>query len=291
MTSSAFNIPGWRFYNHAAIPTTAPHEEPDLTPIKDGSIWCIDGQKPLFACYTTNWNCSNNTGWWYIIKDTPFDIMALKTKRRYEITKARRFFDVREIKPTDFANELSEVQEKSFTAYPKKYRPIFIKKDFTQDLFNLDIQVERKEILFWGAFFKETGKLCGYSYIKCNDRHYDLSVLKTIPDYEKFNVNAALMDGVLNAVQEQLQQGFYICDGSRAINHETHFQDYLEKYFGFRKVFCRLNVVYTPICKYVVAFMFPFRGLIKKIGTCCSLFHKFSALLKMEEIQRMGRNL
>lgn len=291
MTNSAFNIPGWHYYNHAAIPSTAPHEEPDLAPIRDGSIWRIDGQKPLFACYTTNWNCNNNTGWWYIIKDTPFDITTLKTKRRYEITRARRFFEVHEIKPTDFTKELSEVQEKSFSAYPKKYRPIFIKNEFTQNLLNLGLLIKEKKIKFFGAFFKETGKLCGYSYIGCNDQHFDLSVLKTIPEYEKYNVNAALMDGVLNAIQEELQQGFYICDGSRAINHETHFQDYLEKYFGFRKVFCRLNIVYTPLCKYAVAFIYPFRGLIKKFGTCSSLFHKISALLKMEEIQRTGSSL
>lgn len=32
---------GWKYYNHAAIPTTAPHEEPNIIPIKDGSIWKI----------------------------------------------------------------------------------------------------------------------------------------------------------------------------------------------------------------------------------------------------------
>ena len=29
----------WKYYNHAAIPTTAPHEEVDLSPINNGSIW------------------------------------------------------------------------------------------------------------------------------------------------------------------------------------------------------------------------------------------------------------
>lgn len=32
-------IEGWRYYNHAAIPTCAPHEEPDTGPIDSGSIW------------------------------------------------------------------------------------------------------------------------------------------------------------------------------------------------------------------------------------------------------------
>lgn len=33
----------WKYYNHAAIPTTAPHETPDMAPIVDGSIWKIGG--------------------------------------------------------------------------------------------------------------------------------------------------------------------------------------------------------------------------------------------------------
>lgn len=33
------SINGWRYYNHAAIPTTPPHIEPDLNPIDSGIIW------------------------------------------------------------------------------------------------------------------------------------------------------------------------------------------------------------------------------------------------------------
>lgn len=32
-------IEGWRYYNHAAIPTCAPHEEPDINPIESGVAW------------------------------------------------------------------------------------------------------------------------------------------------------------------------------------------------------------------------------------------------------------
>ena len=49
------DIQGWKYYNHAAIPTTPPHIEPDLTPIKDGTIWKIDGS-PLLARWTTDFD-------------------------------------------------------------------------------------------------------------------------------------------------------------------------------------------------------------------------------------------
>lgn len=34
---------GWKYYNHAVIPTTASHEVPDLTPIRNGEIWKMGG--------------------------------------------------------------------------------------------------------------------------------------------------------------------------------------------------------------------------------------------------------
>jgi len=33
---------GWKYYNHAAIPTAAPHEEPNLEPIEDKTIWKLE---------------------------------------------------------------------------------------------------------------------------------------------------------------------------------------------------------------------------------------------------------
>ena len=36
-------IEGWKYYNHAAIPTTAPHEMPDLRAVEKGDVWKIGG--------------------------------------------------------------------------------------------------------------------------------------------------------------------------------------------------------------------------------------------------------
>lgn len=281
------NISGWRYYNHAAIPTTAPHEEPDLTPVKDESIWRIDGKKPLFVRYTTNWDCGYDTGWWYVIKDTPFDISTLKTKRRYEITKAMRFFDVKEIiNPTEYAEAFAYVQEQAFSAYPLKYRPKFNKNTFINSLNGLYKKIKVGSIKVFAAFYKETSELAGYSYIIVNKKYVDFAVQKTNPAFEKFNVNAALVYGVLEAFKDKLLSGCYICDGARSINHETHFQDYLEKYFGFRKSYCNLNLTYLPLCKLMVALLFPFRNFVEKLGFRIGLFHQISAILKMEEIVR-----
>ena len=54
------SIPGWKYYNNAAIPTTAPHEEANVTPVEDGSIWNIKGA--LLARWTTDWDCKKKGG-------------------------------------------------------------------------------------------------------------------------------------------------------------------------------------------------------------------------------------
>jgi len=94
------------------------------------------------------------------------------------------------------------------------------------------------------------------------------------------------VNGVLVNFRDRLSQGCFICDGSRSVNHETHFQDYLEKYFGFRKAYCKLNLVYLPLCKIIVAFLYPFRYFVDLLGYRIGLFHQISAILKMEEIVR-----
>lgn len=276
----------WLYYNHAAIPTTAPHETPDLTPISDGSIWSIEGKRPFMARYTTDWDCGYNTEWWYVIKDSPFDISTLKTKRRYEITKALRFFDVKEINPIEYADDLAHVQEQALSAYPAKYRPVFKRNLFIKSVQEWSRQIETGSLKAFGAFYKENNKLAGYSLVNVNSSFLAFSVQKTIPNFEKYNINAALVNGILESFKDELSKGRYICDGTRAINHETHFQDYLEKYFGFRKSYCKLKIVYSHPFKFLVAFLFPFRRLFafidRRIGTC----HQVYALLRMEEIAR-----
>ena len=42
-------IEGWKYYNHAAIPVCEPHEQIDLCPIEDNSIWCIGGADSVIS--------------------------------------------------------------------------------------------------------------------------------------------------------------------------------------------------------------------------------------------------
>lgn len=114
----------WFYYNHALLPTTAPHEQVDETVIKQCKLWRKKWEGvPLLIRWTTNFDCPEKTEWWYCIKDTPFDISSLKSKKRYEINKGKKNFYVKEINPLDFKEEIYSIQLAAFESYPLEYRP------------------------------------------------------------------------------------------------------------------------------------------------------------------------
>lgn len=115
--------------------------------------------------------------------------------------------------------------------------------------------------------------------------YIDFTELKVVPDMEKRAVNAAIIDMILRDYSEFIHDGGYICDGSRSINHETHFQDYLEKYFGFRKAYCHLHVKYNPKIKWLIKFLFPIRKALLAFDGI-GFVHSINSVMKMEEICR-----
>lgn len=268
----------WRYYNHALLPNCEPHEEPNIEILKDPRIWKISKKMPYLIRWTSNYDCGYETSWWYCIKDSPLYIGSLKAKRRYEIAKGNRFFEVKVIDPRQFKDELFNVQKEAYKEYPIQYRPKINLNNFYE---SIDAW---SKMICYGAFFKENNQLCGYALLNEFKSHVAFSVLKTIPIYEKHAINAALVYKICEIYNDKLLKGYYICNGERNIYHQTNFQDYLEKYFGFRKAYCKLKIKYHPLIIIIIKILFPFRVILKKINTRFML--KVNALLTMEYIAR-----
>lgn len=206
-----------------------------------------------------------------------FDISKIKSKRRYVINQGIKNFEVKVINPINYKKQLYEIQVASFSTYPPKYRPNVDEKTFKQSIDNW------KNFVVFGAFFKETGELCGYSLINEYTDWAGFSVQKTNPAFEKYQINAALVYGILEKYNSKLGNNFYICDGERNVLHETLFQEYLEKYFAFRKAFCKLNLVYRKPIGVSVALLMPFRKVLNRLDGI-PMIHKINVVLLMEFI-------
>lgn len=236
------------------------------------------GGHALLARWTTNWDCGHDTNWWYVIKDSPFDISSLKSKRRYEITKGRRNFSVRRIDPTEYKEELYRVTIEALSGWPEKYRPKVEKDSFINNFPSKD------KGFVYGAFDQE-GTMAGYAYLTFTGENLNFNVLRTCPSAERDGVNAAIVDYILSDNEPLLKTGHYICDGSRSIRHETGFQNYLEKYFGFRKAYCDLQIRYRKPLKGIINVLYRFRKPLQKFDSN-GFIHSINAVLEMEEIVR-----
>lgn len=271
-------IEGWKYYNHAAIPATAPHIDVDSSPIDDNRIFQVE-EKPLLARWTSDWDCGYETNWWYVIKDEPFDISTLKSKRRYEINKGNKNFIVKEINPAEWCEDIYIVTVAAYETYPESYRPQISHDQFTAGVRNWSFYKT------YGAFSLEDNKLCGYACLIKDGIYIDFCMMKAIPEKEKLGLNAAMVNMILVDNEDFLRNGGYICDGARSIQHETAFQDYLEKYFEFRKAYCRLHIVYSPKYRKIINVAYRFRNLFVLFDNI-PIVRKINALMKMEEIYR-----
>ena len=273
----------WEYYNHALVPTLPPHIDPDISWMKDSDRWkeYAGGKMPLFARWVSDFDCSGETEWWCIIKDTPFDIMSLKSNRRSLITRGLKRVDVSVIIPADYAEQMSNILVKEWKYYDDSYEEGNDRQKLTDDFKKLTMKnLGNAEYL--GAFLKDTDTMIGYAIYNLFDDWIEYSVVKTDPEYLNTQVNAAL---AYFGVERYMRPGIkYIHGGWRTMIHESNYQEYLMKNFGFRKAYCKLHIEYRPLMQIAVNVLYPLRGMIKKVKN--KWIYTVWCALQQEEIRR-----
>ena len=267
-------ILGWQYYKHAMIPTTAPHEDPDLTPVVSGEIW--KENKPLLVRWTTDWDCGYDTGWWYVIREGPFDLSELSASSRRNIRKALRNCRVEKIEPSEWVDDLWRVFNEAIVRY-ENYEMRFDKAGFIKEWIH-----SGKD--FW-AGFDNTGRMIGFVVFELRDEWVDYQVAKYSAQYLKLRVsdaiNAMALEYYLNECGKK-----YVSDGERSILHKTNVQTYLMEHFGYRRAYCRLHVQYKKALGVVIKTLYPIRKTLKRLDGIQKV-HKLNSLLMMEEIVRL----
>ena len=189
---------------------------------------------------------------------------------------------MRVIDPKEYKEDLYLVQVAAFSGYPDSYRPSVSKESFVNSISNWENHYK-----VFGAFDKESGTLQGYSLCGEHENFIALNVQKTNPVFERKQINAALVYAILEHYKDRLTKDCPLVDGERNILHETSFEDYLEKKFGFRKAYCKLHIKYKYVFGFAVRLLYPFRGLLNKINSLKA--KQACAVLRMEGIVRRQR--
>jgi GNAT superfamily N-acetyltransferase len=273
----------WMYYQHALIPATPPHETPDITQLK----FLMKNEKIFFARYTTDYDLPYQTEWWYCIKDSLFCINDLKSKRRSEIKKGCRNFYCEHIDQIAcFFDSIFAVACAAFSEYPDIYRPTISEIGFYNQLikwessYDIDFVICRKHA---------DHDVCGYAMIKKVKNCAFLEVVKVDPQFNHLGINAAIIKYILDYYLPE----YYICDGERPLKHQTNYQPYLCKYFGFRYVYCKLHIKYKLWLKIIILILspvYPFLSMLSQKLKSPFLYN-IASLLKQEQMARETNKL
>ena len=267
----------FKMYNKCLVSNLAPHETPDTHDIKA----LIKKEKAMLARWTDGWNNSTETEWWYLIKEGNWDLSTLKSHDRNEINKGTRNFSCKLIEHDKYIKDMYNIYINATKEYSNLSNNII-----SFDKFNT---FDKKDIIV-GAFDNEDNTLAAYACVfyynsKNTSKALNLSVIKIDPAKKKKSPSAALMNYICSYFLNEKKVD-YICDGERSIRHITNFQSYLEKYFGFKKIYCRLNVVYCHKMKILINVLYPFRKIIKLISRENKFIYNVYCILRQEEICR-----
>ncbi len=231
---------------------------------KDSGAW--------FIRYSSD-PCEEPIEWWYIVCDN-FDIKKLSSNTRSKINRGLRKCSVKQVDTIWLANNGYECY---FTAH-SRYKNA---KHVSEEEFRYNIS-EMADGPFenWGVFVED--HLVGYCQCIVDGNQVTTNVIKYNPAFLKHYSSYALINAMLNYYV--VDRGITIDNGTRSVGHDTNMQNFLLK-FGFRKQFCRSNIIYRPWLGFAVRRLYPFRKLISYLPNHSSV-HKVQSLLFLEELRR-----
>ena len=264
----------WRKYNGAIIPLDPPHIEVIESRNEIKSL--IKKHNALFARWISDFDCKSETNFWYVINDRAMQMNDYSTNTRNQIKKGLKTFQINIIAKSVIEQRGYDIYFSAFQSY-NTLTKLKSKKLFLKEL--------EGDWEFWGVYFKDI--LIGYSQNRIADRCCDYSTIKINPTYKKMYPTYALIF-IMNKYYLNDKHLKYVSDGARSLFHQSNIQGFLMQKFKFRKAFCRLHILYSPLIKRVVFLLYPLRIFLSSINII--LFKKIGLVLKQEEIIRTQLN-
>ena len=270
---------GFEYYNHALVYNGAPGDAVTASPRELKQLLKAD-RRAWFLRYTTDYDSAVEMPWWFCVKNTPFHIAELKSKRRNVVKKGIENFAVRPILPTEYTADFCELLNDAFADY--RTVRVFSAQEVEERCAAIEAAEGSK---VFGAFsLDEPERLRGYLWCDCDDHCVRFVEQHVMREDERKHINAALVYEACRYFEPFLNAGGCLLDGERTVLHDSNFQDYLIKYFGFRRAYCKLHILYRFPFGLAVWLCYPIRKLIFRGKG--RLTEMASAILRMEEARR-----
>ncbi|MGL5150748.1 MAG: hypothetical protein ACRC7N_09290 [Clostridium sp.] len=230
--------------------------------------------KAPFITYVDKFDELDESEYWYVVRDRVIDLDEFKSKKKYQIKKSLELCFTEKVSGEYIKDNCYNIYVKSFGRYTNN-SCIVSEKEFKDEKDRLMKDDERE---FWIIKTKEC--VIGYAQVILNGGVSHITQVKFNPEYMKLSPGYSLFYTITNYYLENGAK--YVSDGARSINHDTGIQAFLISKLGYRKAFCRLNIIYKGNMRWIIKFMYLFKSIINIIPG----IYGVKSLIQLEKIRR-----
>lgn len=250
-----FSEKDFEIYRHAWRYALAPDKEPQLV---DSQFKKLLRHGGWMVRNTFDFDCGEETEFWYVIKDSFGGMEELSANERNMIRRSLNTFEFQIIDKETVEREAYTIVKATYADYNVTDREMneSVFKDYLDNCGKANFD-------FWGAFDKETRKLVGFCAVHVWDDACEYGIIGFEPEYKHnatypyygffYNMNEYYLDN------RKLR---YVADGARSITEHSNVQPFLESKLKFRKAYCKLRIRYKWWFGIIVRMLLPFRNVI-----------------------------
>ena len=250
-----FSESGFELYRNAWRYAMSPDCEQELS---DSQCKALLKNGGWLVRNTFNFDCKEETDFWYIIKDSFGGMEELSSNERNMIRRSQHSFDFKLISKEIVKQKVYKIVEATFLDYNVTDRAM------NEFVFNKYLEhCDRNKFDYWGAYDKVTGELVGFCAVHVFESSCEYGIIGFEPQY-KHNKTYPYYGFFYKMNEYYLsEKGFkYISDGARSITEHSNVQPFLIQKFKFRKAYCKLKIRYKWWFGIIVRVLLPFRKLI-----------------------------
>lgn len=260
----------WRAYHRSLIPAALKPTPVDLS-VSSARELLRESRASLVRWHTRTFE--EPSSYWFVVCEN-YAFNALGRKIRNQIRKANRECSIRRLDAEWAATNSYDCYAAAFGRYRNGRPTSRMEYESTQR------SCVGGPFEYWGAFVGN--HLAGLAKCVVTSDYVAVVAFKFDPAYGRSLPSYALIDALLETYVRQDKKA--LGNGFLSLHHETQMQDFLLK-FGFRRVYCDLQIAYRPALRLAVNVCFPFRRLLARLASP-GLVAPVQSLLRQEEVRR-----
>lgn len=232
----------WEVSARRLLPLRMPHIMEPVDRAKAAAALKQTGA--MVAMWNDTWDTPPCDWWWICCDAADYDVAMLPKRGRRDVRAGLRRCKVRRVDVEEMCHAGHRVYAASVNHHGGPAKPKTL-SEFTAGAREGAEYAGRE---YWGAFVDDD--LAAYASCIVLDDAVLLSGAKSHPEHHKALPNNALIHTL---TQHYLRERglLYVTDGTRAVRHQTRFQDFLAR-MGYRRIYCPVRILLHPKAAWVL---------------------------------------